>query len=158
MIVDRLAPFLGRWEGRGRAAYPTIEDVRYTEELRFRPARAHELVSYEQRTFLANGEASHWEVGFIEAALGAQVVVRNVQNNGRAERLEGWIVGGRTPGAVGLELESAAYAWDDLVVRARRTLRVEADRLTYRVHMATTTTGEPRMLLHLEGQLRRVGG
>ncbi|MPZ28321.1 MAG: DUF1794 domain-containing protein [Micromonosporaceae bacterium] len=51
-----LRPYLGRWRGRGRGGYPTIEDFDYAQEIRF----SHDgrpFLAYESRAWLLDGQS-----------------------------------------------------------------------------------------------------
>lgn len=54
--VRALLPYLGRWRGRGRGGYPTIEDFDYAQELRI----SHDgrpFLAYESRAWLLDAES-----------------------------------------------------------------------------------------------------
>lgn len=51
-----LLPFVGRWRGRGRGGYPTIDDFDYAQEIRI----SHDgrpFLSYESRAWVLDGES-----------------------------------------------------------------------------------------------------
>lgn len=50
-----LLPFVGRWRGRGRGGYPTIDDFDYAQEIRI----SHDgrpFLSYESRAWIVDAE------------------------------------------------------------------------------------------------------
>jgi hypothetical protein len=66
--LRQLLPYLGRWRGRGRGGYPTIDDFDYAQELRFshdgRPFLAYEsrawLLDEQSRPVRPAGRESGW--------------------------------------------------------------------------------------------------
>jgi hypothetical protein len=51
-----LLPFVGKWRGRGRGGYPTIEDFDYGQEIRI----SHDgrpFLSYESRAWVLDGQS-----------------------------------------------------------------------------------------------------
>lgn len=60
--LEPLRAYLGRWRGRGRGGYPTIEDFDYAQEIRI----SHDgrpFLAYESRAWLPNrpaGRESGW--------------------------------------------------------------------------------------------------
>ena len=151
--MERLALLHGTWRGRGRGDYPTIDAFTYDEVLRFEYDERYPMFHYEQRAFLVpSGEASHWESGFIKSVDGA-FEISSAQDSGRVEVLRGPLVvdGERLQ----LDLDSVALAHDARLVRTRRQIVLEGDRLRYKKWMATRTTDEPALLQHLEAELQR---
>ncbi|MFT5050373.1 MAG: hypothetical protein ACI8QZ_001774 [Chlamydiales bacterium] len=152
-VRERLARLVGHWHGKGVGDYPTIDRFEYQEDLRFESEPAYPVMRYEQRTQLVNGEPSHWEFGFLRWLEDLSIEVSNVQVGGRVEVLHGSI---ETVGeSVVLGLESVVLGHDARLVRTRRSITVDGDRLHYQAHMHTNTLETPRMLLHLEARLER---
>jgi hypothetical protein len=151
--LRRLDPLLGSWGGSGTGRYPTIDAFAYREELRFELHAEYPMLAYEQKTVLDTGAASHWETGFVRPVGDGVYELSNAQDSGRVEVLRG----GAELEAAGLELrlESVCLGHDPRLVQTRRILRVEGDRLGYEKHMATNTTDEPVLQLHLQAELLR---
>ncbi|RMH75289.1 MAG: FABP family protein, partial [Actinomyces sp.] len=60
-----LGPLVGRWRGRGRGRYPTIEDFAYLEELEFTAAPKPFVVLSQRTKDAATGEPLHVESGYL---------------------------------------------------------------------------------------------
>jgi len=155
--MSLLAVLAGSWRGTGRGEYPTIENFRYDERLRFEVDSSYPLIHYEQRTRLSpRGDASHWESGFIRPVAGGSVEISNSQDSGRVEVLRGRATSdGRSGLSLRLELDSVVLDHDPRLHRTRRLLTVHGDTLVYEVMMATHTTPRPRLQGHLRAALQR---
>ncbi|MCA8954355.1 MAG: FABP family protein [Planctomycetes bacterium] len=155
-VFELLSPLEGRWVGRGRGQYPTIEPFEFTEETTFLFAPEYPMVRYEQRTWLEPGrEASHWELGVWRPVDGGELEISNAQDSGRVEVLRGSLaVGGGD--VLTLTLVSKCFGNDPRLVRTERIITVRPGELHYVAFMATTTTAVPERLLHLEATLEKV--
>ncbi len=151
--LDRLTPILGRWRGQGEGSYPTIDSFEYNEELHFELHDEYPMLFYEQKTRLTNGEASHWETGFVRPVDAGIVELSNSQDSGRVEVLRGEIPERSNP--LVFRLRSVHHGHDPRMVETEREFRVDADRLEYEVRMATHTTPAPVMTVHLRSRLTR---
>ena len=150
-----LSQLAGSWRGSGEGNYPTIERFEYDEILQFEFDPAYPLIHYEQRTRLRDGEASHWESGFLRWLEDGSIEISNAQDGGRVEVLRGALMPGEADGHFTLELRSDTFGNDPRLVETRRTIVFSGDRLVYRMEMSTHTTDTPRLLQHLEATLMR---
>ena len=151
-LLSRLA---GRWVGRGRGRYPTIEPFEFAEETTFLLAPEYPMVRYEQRAWLLPGrESSHWELGLWRIVDGGAVELSTAQDSGRVEVLRGLVEAAGEDG-LRLELFSTCLANDARLVRTERVISLRAGVLRYTTYMATTTTPTPERLQHLEATLER---
>ena len=156
-----LLPYVGRWRGRGRGGYPTIEDFDYAQELRI----SHDgrpFLSYESRAWLIEPDgtpirASARETGWWRPVLrdGAGTGELEVLLTGPTGILELYV--GRVDG---LRVELVT----DAVVRTVTAKEVTAGQrlygivegaLLYAQEMAAV--GQP-LSAHLSARLVRVGG
>lgn len=153
-ILNCFKPLLGKWSGRGRGRYPTIDSFEYEEELRFVQDSERALIHYEQMTHLAgNGQPEHWESGFIRVLDNGSVELSNSQNSGRVEVLSGAIT---AQDSFCLELSSVHFGNDPRMVQTHRKYVVIDDQLNYQIAMATNTTEKPLLQNHLKAELQRV--
>lgn len=151
---DLLARLGGTWTGRGEGNYPTIESFTYEEELRFEVADVYPLIHYVQRTWKdAAREPSHWESGFLLVPEAGQVQISNAQDGGRVEVLRGRVI--EEGDALSIRTKSVVLGNDDRLVETARDFVLRDDRLAYEMVMTTTTTPEPKALVHLRADLRR---
>jgi hypothetical protein len=148
--VEVIAFLLGEWHGRGRGAFPTIDDFAYREESTF----AHvgkPFLSYVQRTWaLDDGRPLHAEAGYLRPLPEGRLELVLAQPSGLVEMDEGLVRSGH------IEFTSTLVARTRSakeVTEVRRLLDVDGDVLRYRVEMAAV--GQPRQF-HLEAELRRV--
>lgn len=156
-MFESLSCLSGRWVGRGRGQYPTIEPFEFVEETTFLLAPEYPMVRYEQRTWIEPGrEASHWELGVWRVVEGGEIEISNAQDSGRVEVLRGRLEVGED-GALKLPLSSKYIGNDPRLVRTERVLTVHAGVLHYLKYMTTTTTPSPERILHLEATLERAG-
>ncbi|MEM9556718.1 MAG: FABP family protein [Acidobacteriota bacterium] len=155
-VFELLSPLSGRWVGRGRGQYPTIEPFEFAEETTFLLAPEYPMIRYEQRTWLApEREASHWELGFWRSVGEGELEISNAQDSGRVEVLRGALVVD-SDGVLTLTLKSQCIAHDPRLVRTERIVTVRGSKLHYLKYMTTTTTAAPERLLHLEATLEKV--
>lgn len=150
-IVDAL---VGRWQGRGKGGYPTIDAFTYREELQIAERPDHPALHYEQRTWrdAPDGQVvSHWETGLVRVSSDGSVRLHNAQG-GRAESMSGsWE---ETETGWTIQLEGIGYTGDTRVIASTREIRLEDSSLSYRMSMETASTN--RMHLHLEATLDRI--
>ncbi len=148
--IDTLAPFLGRWRGRGRGYYPTITPFEYEEECEYRPS-GKPFVIYSQKTWDSRtGEPLHQEVGYLRPKPGGLVEIVIAHPTGIAEILEGSIRNGKID-AESTHVGLTSTAKD--VRKLRRQISVEGDSMRYTLFMAAV--GVP-MQEHLSCSLTRV--
>lgn len=153
-----LRPLLGRWEGGGRAEFPTIPSHEYVETLHFSTEGGRDHIHFEQRARQRPVGTqvygpSHWESGFLRVKVPGRVEWTNVQDNGRLEVAQ--LVVTVTREGLLLAGDTTHFLNDPRMMRARREIRVSGDRLQYRLSMATTRVGV--LTGHLSAELRRVG-
>lgn len=149
--VEQLKTFLGKWRGRGRGSYPTVEPFEYEEEAEYCHV-GKAFVTYTQKTWNPEtGEPLHQEMGYLRPKSDGTIEIVIAHPTGIAEILEGRIEPGR------IEAEST---WVGLtstakdVRRIRRTIDVEGDKMSYVLSMVAV--GVP-MTEHLTCDLRRAG-
>ncbi|MGW6860576.1 FABP family protein [Streptomyces xanthophaeus] len=153
-LLRPVLPLLGRWHGRGRGEYPTLEqDFAYAQEVTF----SHDgrpFLRYEARAWLIDGtgaavrpagrEAGWWRIT-PEASL--EVVLTHP--TGIVEVLVGQVSGEE------IELETKEVARTPLakeVTGTRRRYGIHEDELVFVQEMAAV--GQP-MQHHLAARLRR---
>jgi len=152
--VAALSFLLGTWRGSGRGEYPTIDPFPYDEEVVVEHVGEPFLLYREASWSVDDREPLHLERGFFRPGpdLG-DVELCLAHPIGLTEIAHGDVDGST------LELSTDR---DGVVGRTRtglevtalsRTYRVEGDRLTYELFMATERTPNT---LHLRGELRRV--
>lgn len=153
-----LRPLLGRWEGTGRAAFPTIPPHEYVETFRVsgEPDRLH--LHFEQRARhrpvgTDTYGPSHWESGFLRVIAPGTVELTNAQDNGRLEVAR--LTVEERPDALTLRGATTRFLNDPRMVAAERLITVTPAELHYTLRMATTQV--PGLTGHLEATLRRVG-
>lgn len=145
-----IAFLLGTWRGSGRGEYPTIEAFRYVEEVTF----AHvgkPFLSYVQKTRSEEGMPLHAEAGYVRPGGPGRAELVIAQPSGITEVHTGPISGTRidfTIEMIGLTPTAKE------VTSVSRSIRVDGDRLTYRLDMAAVGQTEQ---FHLEATLDRVG-
>ena len=163
--IAPLSFLLGRWRGRGRGVFPTIDSFEYDEDVELWHL-GKPFIAYNQRTTLAGtGLPSHSESGFWrlapldppsngggEVVDGPRVVEATIAHpSGICEVLVGTLVG-QTISVATTQVARTPTAKEVLAVE--RTLTVDDDELTYEISMAAM--GQ-QMQLHLRGEMRRVG-
>jgi len=157
----RLRRLAGRWQGTGSGRFPTIEPFEYRESFCANVRRDGEgTVHYEQQTWRSggpdDGEALHWESGFLMARDDGRVELLNAQESRRVEVLVGDLfVDDARPAACVLRLRSVVQAHDERMVATTREVRFDDAALAYEVGMATTRV--PALEPHLSGALTRIG-
>jgi hypothetical protein len=146
-----LSFLLGTWRGEGDCSYPTIEDLRYGEELTFAHVGEPYLL-YLQRSWVPADDAPvHLERGFLRPGEG-ELELTLAHPLGLTEISHGKLRGtsfelATDPGAVGRTHTGMA------VTAVARRYRVQDEVLRYELDMATEQTS---MTLHLAGTLRKV--
>ena len=150
-----LAPFLGRWVGRGEGWYPTIDDFSYTEEIELQAVPGKPLVAYRSSTWAADdGRALHGESGFLRPVGPDQLELVIAQGAGLVEIAEGLVIHGGDGGSE-IMLASTMVAGTSTakeVTATERRYQVDGGRLTYELAMAAV--GQP-LSGHLRGELHR---
>jgi hypothetical protein len=151
--VAELASLLGTWSGDGEGSYPTIATFAYHEDVTFEHV-GKPFVAYRQRTrALDDGRPLHAEVGYLRrpAPSRAELVLAHPTGITEIEEGELTVAGG----VITLELRSTAIgrtaSAKDVAV-LERSIRVDADELTYTVRMGAV--GLP-LQHHLAATLRR---
>jgi hypothetical protein len=163
--IEPLAFLVGRWRGRGRGVYPTIDSFEYEEDVEFWHI-GKPFLGYHQRTRLAGtGLPSHSESGFWrllpvettgngadpDESRGRGIEATIAHPTGICEVLAGALVGQR------IDVATTTVALSPTakeVTEVERSIVVDGDELTYQLHMAAV--GQ-QLQLHLEGEMRRVG-
>ena len=136
------AYIVGRWEGSGRAEYPTIAPLDYREELIFAANSKDSVIHFEQRTWIKsldtkNDEPLFWESGFLIDKGSGLFELVSAQKSGRVEILRGKAE--RTnEGTLKLHLVSVAILNDDRMIRSGRLLHFQKETLEYELEMSTT--------------------
>lgn len=147
-----LAPLLGTWSGGGTGDYPTIDRFGYTEEVTFGHI-GKPFLSYSQRTRSSGGHPMHAETGYLRVPAPGRVELVLAHPTGITEIDEGTVSGG---GALAIDVVSTSICLTSSakdVSALSRSIRVEADVLSYTVHMAAV--GRP-LTEHLRATLHRV--
>ncbi|RDH74065.1 FABP family protein [Mycolicibacterium moriokaense] len=151
--VAVLAPLLGVWAGQGAGVYPTIEPFDYAEEVTFGHV-GKPFLSYTQRTRAADdGRPLHAETGYLRVPSAGRAELLLAHPTGITEVDEGTLSIRGT--SIGMELESTTIgrsASAKRVTALRRSIHVDGDELSYRVHMGAV--GQP-LQLHLTATLHR---
>jgi uncharacterized protein YceH (UPF0502 family) len=149
-LVAALAGFVGTWTGRGRGAYPTIDDFSYTEELSLLPVPGKPMLAYRSATRAADdGRALHGESGFLRLVGPGLVELVVAQGAGLVEIAEGLVDDDE------LVLASTVMTGSSTaksVTATERRYRVQGDTLSYELAMAAVGQS---LQNHLHGELRR---
>jgi hypothetical protein len=147
-----LAFLLGTWRGAGKGEYPTVEPFDYEEEIRFEHVGDTFLLYQEASWSPADGGPIHFERGFLRPGQPGRLEFTLAHPIGLTEIAEGPLDG------TAFELVSTAVGRTTTgltTTAVKRWYRVEGDVMRYRTEMATDDTP---MALHLEAELRKVGG
>ncbi len=125
---------LGRWEGRGKGNYPTIEPFEYLETVWFEAGPKKPWVAYRQATKDAlSGEPLHAEYGYLRVLPGHRLEMVIAQPTGIAEIHTGTVEGTHIHLRAGrVEITPGAKEVTDV----ERHLTVDGDQLSYRLSMA----------------------
>lgn len=140
--LTNFAYIIGRWEGSGRAEYPTIVPRDYGEELVFAVNGKDAAIHFEQRTWIKsaderNGEPLFWESGFLLDKGEGLFEMVSAQKSGRVEILRGGAQ--KTDETIiRLDLASVAIFNDDRMIRSGRMLHFHGETLVYELWMSTT--------------------
>ncbi len=152
-LHDALGPLtflLGAWRGEGVGGYPTIEDFRYGEELRFWH-NGKPFLGYSQRSWaVADGRPLATETGYWRPQPDGGLEVVMARPSGIAEIYYGSVQGTRIDIATDVVARSASAKE---VTALRRLYGLVDGRLMYAVDMAAL--GHP-LLPHLSASLDRV--
>ena len=157
--LQRLAPLIGEWIGRGRGGYPTLEGFDYTETLRVHHDPGDTYFTYEQRTELITLDGrpirkSHWEAGVIRPREDGSVELACVQSSGRVEILRGELLEQESQdGNFSLRFQSEHIGNDERVIQSSRDWQLSGDHFEYKMSMATTKVGE--LTRHLAANLTK---
>jgi len=168
--IEPLGFLLGRWRGRGRGTYPTIDSFEYEEDVEFWHI-GKPFLGYQQRTTIAGtGLASHSESGFFRlppfevpataavddgdgsaGAPASRVVEATItQPTGVCEVLVGTLIDQRIDlAALHVSLTPTAKQ----ITAVERSIEVDDNELNYQVRMAAV--GQ-QLQVHLEGEMRRI--
>lgn len=151
--LEALAPLLGTWAGRGTGEYPTIQSFEYLEEVVFSHV-GKPFLAYAQKTkAVADGKPLHAETGFLRAPRPGQVELVLAHPSGITEIEVGTY--SVTGDLIELELCSADIGLSPTakeVTALSRSLRIDADKLSYSVRMGAV--GQPPQN-HLAAVLHR---
>jgi hypothetical protein len=151
--VAGLAPLLGVWAGQGRGVYPTIEPFEYLEEITFGHV-GKPFLSYVQKTrALDDGRPLHAESGYLRIPAADRVELILAHPTGVAEVTEGDL--SVRDATIEIELVATTIgrsASAKEVAALSRSIRIDADELTYTVYMGAV--GQP-LQQHLTATLRR---
>ena len=144
-----LSFLLGTWRGGGDGEFPTIGSFRYGEEMVFEHV-GDPFLLYSQRSWLEADEAPlHFERGFVRPASAGRLELVLAHPLGLTEVAEGTLEGTvMTTASTAMGRTTTGDAVTELV----RRWRVDGDRLTYELDMATEMTP---LTQHLTGELRR---
>lgn len=133
--VAILAPLLGTWTGRGSGDYPTIEDFDYLEEVTFGHV-GKPFLSYTQRTRTEDGAPMHTETGYLRVPAAGRAELVLAQPSGITEIDEGTVAADGDALVIELVSESVGRTSSAKeVLSVSRSIRVEADDLTYTLSM-----------------------
>jgi hypothetical protein len=151
--VGGLAPLLGVWAGRGRGVYPTIAPFLYFEEITFGHV-GKPFLSYVQKTrALDDGRPLHAESGYLRIPATDRVELVLAHPTGVTEVAEGDL--SVRDATIEMELVATTIgrsASAKEVTALGRSIRIDADELTYTVYMGAV--GQP-LQQHLTATLRR---
>ncbi len=148
--VEHLEFLLGTWRGEGRGDYPTTEEFRYEEEMRFEHA-GDAFLLYAQRSWLVDGSGLHFERGFLRpGAEPGSVELTLAHPLGLTEIAEGRVEGTELRLA---STDVGRTSTGSAVTGLTRTYSVEGDVLRYSEDMAMEDTP---MTWHVAGELRRI--
>ncbi len=132
--VESVRFLLGRWEGRGKGDYPTVEPFEYIETLWFDAGPGKPWVAYRQATRdAATNEPLHAESGYLRVLPGHRLEMIIAQPTGIAEVHTGTVDGTHIHLRAG-HVETAPSAKD--VTDVERHITVDGDTMTYRLSMA----------------------
>lgn len=149
--LEPIAFLVGTWRGRGKGAYPTIDDFDYGEEIRFWEA-GKPFLAYTQRTWsLDDQRPLHGESGYWRPQPGGRLEVILAHPTGLAEIAEGTVAEGTICTTTTFVGRSSSAK--EVTTLTRRFELAAPDLLRYEVGMAAV--GTP-LQPHLSAELRRV--
>jgi THAP4-like, heme-binding beta-barrel domain len=156
--ISDLAFLAGTWKGSGRALYPTIEPMEYSEELRIDCNAFDPVLHYEQRTWVLSdgerkGQPIFWESGFLIDRGANRFDLVSAQKTGRVEILTGTVHRDGS-GGITVPLQHTTIINDERVIRSGRTFTFTRHHITYELTMSTTAN--PTYERHLIAELHRV--
>lgn len=143
---------IGKWEGKGVATFPSIQQTNYREQLIIEPHGDDRVLKVEQKTWRSNGNILHWEAGFIRPIDDDTYEWGNAQNNGRTEVLRGTITVSTSLQLI-LAMDGVAFSNDSRIKQSHRRFNVVGEVLEYNMSMATTAY--PQIQPHLQSKLKR---
>ncbi len=147
-MAAMLDTLVGKWQGRGRGEYPTIEGFDYHETVTMTRLADKPLLAYSQRTTSPDGQPLHAETGYYRF-IDDEVELVLAQPTGIVEVHRGAATGGRLDlQPIGLATTPSALE----VKEVRRSIEVVGDVMRYELHMAAV--GEA-LALHLAATLHR---
>jgi hypothetical protein len=148
--LEPLSFLIGAWRGGGDGEFPTIGAFRYGEEMVFEHV-GDPFLLYSQRSWLEADEVPlHFERGFLRPAAPGRVELVLAHPLGLTEVAEGTLEGTVMTTA---STAMGRTTTGDPVIELVRRWRVDGDRLSYELDMATEMTP---LVRHLTGELRRV--
>lgn len=146
--VEPLAFLLGKWLGRGKGNYPTVDSFTYTEELNFWHV-GNPWIGYSQQTWSPEGSAMHAETGYFRPKRDNKVEIVIAHALGVTEIQEGTFDGTRIE-VTSTSLSSTTTA--DKIRQLARTFDVDGDKMTYELKMAYEAVP---LQTHLGAELKR---
>lgn len=151
--IAALAPMIGTWAGEGIGEYPTIAGFGYREEITVGHTGKPFLTYSQTTTALDDGRPLHIETGYLRTPAPGRIELVLAHPTGITEIDEGSVVVDGT----GLEIDAISTVVGltgsaKEVMAVTRWIRIDGDRLTYRLRMAAV--GQ-RLLPHLAATLHR---
>jgi hypothetical protein len=151
--VAPISFLLGTWRGEGAGEYPTVEDFRYGEEMRFTHVGDPFLVYEQSSWLLEDGAPLHFERGFLRPAPDGALELVLAHPLGIVEVSEGSLKRAGTERVLDLASRIVGLTTTgDRVTALERHLTTRGDEMTYELRMATEETP---LATHLRAELRR---
>ncbi|MCB0488252.1 MAG: FABP family protein [Cyclobacteriaceae bacterium] len=158
-LMQRIFGFLeGEWRGEGEGMFPTIDNFRYVEHLRFSVDEERPFCHLEQRTWIKpSAKPSHWESGFLSFEENMTGSLRTVQSGGRSEviLLEEAIA---TDEKIELKFSPSTISHDFRIVGTSRQWILNLVNASFSYEMQMATQNVTKLQLHLRATLSKVGG
>lgn len=148
--LEPLSFLLGRWRGQGDGSYPGVDPFRYTEELAFEDVGDVFLLVTES-SWTPDGAPLHFERGTLRPVGDGRVDLTLAHPIGVAEVAEGTLEG---RAITTTSTAIARTATGSAVREIERRYRLDGDRLTYELDMATDGVART---FHVRASLERVG-